>query len=453
MNNSDKIPGTSQEKRELLAKLLREREQLRSPQSSSTFSSSPITQETAEKIPPGYYRFEESPEWLNFQYQRQAFFAAGVPNPLFRKHEGAATAITAIDGREYINYSNYNYLGFGGDLRVNHAAVQAIEQYGSTVSASRLVAGEIGLHTTLERALAELIGTEDCLAFTTGYSTAVSVIGHLFKPSDLILHDSLIHSCALAGAQLSGAQRIAFPHNNPEAADRILQEQRKRYRRVLIVIEGVYSMDGDNPDLPRFLEIKNRHQAMLMVDEAHSIGVLGKTGRGIAEHFGISPNDVEIWMGTLSKAFASCGGYIAAKRPLVEYLRYTTPGFLYSVGMTPANAAAALEAVRLLVREPDRVTQLHARATLFRHLLKNENIDVEVNSSSPVIPAIVGDTTRCLRISQEMFERGINVQGIYYPAVENNASRLRFFLTCLHTEEQIYRTVSTLKQVLDLYTL
>ena len=208
-------------------------------------------------------------------------------------------------------------------------------------------------------------------------------------------------------------------------------------------------MDGDIANLPRFIELRKRHKTLLMIDEAHSAGTLGATGRGIGEHFGVDRRSVDIWMGTLSKSFGSCGGYVAGSQALVEYLKYTTPGFLYSVGMTPPSAAAALASLELLQAEPQRVKQLQERARLFLELTKARGLNTGLSKDSPVVPVILGNTMHCLRLSQAMFARGVNVQPILYPAVEEKAARLRFFITSKHTEEQIRYTVDMMAEELE----
>jgi len=217
---------------------------------------------------------------------------------------------------------------------------------------------------------------------------------------------------------------------------------------VLVVIEGVYSMDGDIPDLPKFIEVKNRHKALLMIDEAHSIGTIGKTGHGIAEYHGVDPTDVEIWMATLSKTFGSCGGYISGCKALVEYLKYTAPGFVFSVGLSPPNAAAALASLRLLKAEPQRVTRLQERSRLLLDLAKQSGLNTGMSHDSPVVPIILGSSIDSLKLSQGLREHGINVQPILYPAVEESAARLRFFVTTSHTEKQIRKTVESMAGVL-----
>src|SRR5205814_4789330 len=254
---------------------------------------------------------------------------------------------------------------------------------------------------------------------------------------------------AMQGALFSGAHRLGFPHNDFAAADRLLGELRAKHRRALIVIEGVYSADGDVPDLARFVGVKKKHEAWLMVDEAHSIGVLGATGRGLAEHAVVSPRAVDLWMGTLSKSLASVGGYIGARREIVEYLKYTAPGFVFSVGMAPPNAAAALEALRILRREPERVSRLHQNAALFLDLCRARGLNTGSSAGTPIVPVILGDSVRAVRLSQQLLERGINVQPMVAPAVSDAAARLRFFIACTHTPEQIRSTVETVASLVD----
>jgi 7-keto-8-aminopelargonate synthetase-like enzyme len=228
----------------------------------------------------------------------------------------------------------------------------------------------------------------------------------------------------------------------------MLGELRGQYRRVLVVIEAIYSMDGDVAELPRFIELARRHKALLMVDEAHSIGVLGRHGGGSGEQFGVNPADVDLWMGTLSKAFGSCGGYIAGSATLVRWLKYTVPGFVYSIGLPPAAAGAALGALRVLDREPERVERLHANAKLFLQLAREAGLDTGSSGGSAIVPVILGSSINALRLSRALFARGINVQPILYPAVEERAARLRFFITCRHTPEQIYRTIEACREEL-----
>ena len=228
----------------------------------------------------------------------------------------------------------------------------------------------------------------------------------------------------------------------------MLTELRPAYRRVLVAIEGVYSMDGDFPDLPRFIEVKRRHHALLYVDEAHSLGTLGATGRGITEHFGVDPRDVDLMMGTLSKVLGSCGGFIAGERSVIEYLKYTAPGFVFANGITPSNTAAALCSLHVLEQEPWRVSQLRENSNLFLTLARERGLDTGTSDQTPVVPVILGNSQVALRLGLAMFSRGINVQPILHPAVEEKAARLRFFITATHTPEQIRETIDILVEEL-----
>jgi 8-amino-7-oxononanoate synthase/acyl carrier protein len=373
---------------------------------------------------------------------------AGLENPYFSVHDGLANDRTTIAGREMVSWATYNYLGMSGEPEVAAAAKAAIDRFGTSVSASRLVSGEKTIHQELEREIARFVGAQDAVTFVGGHATNETVIGHVVGPGDLVLHDALAHNSLLQGALLSGARRRPFPHNDYDAAEKLLAQMRSQYRRVLVVIEGIYSMDGDFAELPKFIGLAKRHKALLMVDEAHSIGVMGQRGRGIGEHFGVDPADVDIWMGTLSKALGSCGGYIAGSATLVRWLKYTVPGFVYSVGLPPAAAGAALGAMRLLQREPQRVERLHANARLFLQLAKEAGLDTGPSGGSAIVPVILGSSLNSLRLSRNLFARGINVQPILYPAVEEKAARLRFFITSRHTPDQIRRTVTAVQEEL-----
>ncbi len=375
---------------------------------------------------------------------REAAEFLGIADPFFRVHEGIAGAETVIDGRRYVNFASYNYVGLNGHPEITGATKAAIDRYGTSVSASRPVSGERPVHRDLEQALADIHGTEDSVVMVGGHSTNVTVIGHLLGRNDVIVHDSLIHNSIVQGAMLSGARRVPFPHLDYEAADRLLGETRPRGGRALLVIEGHYSMDGDVPDLPAFVAAARRHRAWLMVDEAHALGVLGPRGFGTAERFGVDPGAVDIWMGTLSKSLVSCGGYIAGSKELVDYLKLVAPGFVFSVGMTPPAAAAALAALEILQREPGRVRRLNDRAALFLQLAQEGGLDVGGSIGASIVPVVTRSSIRAARLAQALFRRGINVQPILYPAVPERAARLRFFLTAAHSEQQIRETVATL---------
>lgn len=436
---------SGQAKEELIKKILsRKGKATPSPAEATASPSRP----PAAEIPEEFSRFDRFPNYEKLLIPMVAARRFGLENPFFKVHDGVAGCTTCISGRQYINFSSYNYLGLCGHPRVNKAAKEAIDRGGTSVSASRLVSGERHIQRELETTLAGMYGVEDCIAFVSGHATNVTTIGYLFGPRDLVLHDALIHNSVLQGIQLSGAHRRSFPHNDWHRLDEMLADIRGQYERVLIVIEGLYSMDGDYPDLPRFIDIKRRHKAFLMVDEAHALGVLGKRGTGIAEHFGIDGKAVDIWMGTLSKALASCGGYIAGEKALVEHLKYAAPGFLYSVGISPPQTAAALESLRIMLAEPERVERLRLHSQLFHDLARKQGVNTGTSAGLSVIPAITRSSLQAAKLSGALFKRGINVQPIIYPAVEEKAARLRFFINSGHTDEQIRYTIDALAEEL-----
>lgn len=388
--------------------------------------------------------FEKYPVYQSIRQKKNFAKKFKIDDPFFITHDGIASATTIIDGTSLINYSSYNYLNLNGDPRVIAATKEAIDRYGTSASASRLVAGERPIHKELEAALAKMHAVDDAIVFVSGHATNVTTIGCLFGQKDLVIHDELIHDSVLQGIKLAGAFRLSFPHNDWSALDELLGSRRHQFERVLVVIEAMYSMDGDYPDLPQFIEIKKRHKAFLMVDEAHSIGVMGKRGRGIGEFFGIHTQDVDIWMGTLSKTLAGCGGYIAGCYALVEHLKFAAPGFLYSVGMSPPLAAASLKALEIMLEEPERIENLHARAKQFIDGAKSAGFNVGLSKGLNIIPILCGSSRNAVQMASDLQAKRINVQPIIYPAVPDNQARLRFFISSAHTIEQISRTIKEL---------
>ena len=404
---------------------------------------STATKRTPVNIQPEFTQFKLTPEYINLKKDLERVEQLG--NPFFSLHQGIAKDTIKTGDCELINYSSYNYIGMSGDLKVIEATQLAIAQYGTSVSASRVLSGERPIHLELEKAIADLIGTEDAIIYVGGHATNVSTIGHLFGEQDLIICDALSHNSIREGCNLSGATVIDFPHNDTQALEAILERERTKYQKVLIAIEGIYSTDGDLAPLPEIVELKQHYQTFLLVDEAHSIGVLGLSGGGIREHLNLQPTDVDLWMGTLSKSFASCGGYIAGCSELIQYLKYTAPGFVFSVGMSPANTASALAAIALLKAEPERAIKLQSKAKFCLSLAKSKGFNTGKSADSPIIPIIVGEPNKAVRLSQLLQQEGINVNPMVYPSVAYDAARLRFFITCLHTEAQIQFTMNTLE--------
>lgn len=405
--------------------------------------------QSLETISQEYYSFDSLPEYIDFKERFSVFEANNLDYPYFKAKKKSAGANIVVRERELVDFSSFDYLGMSTNPDICQAAKSAIEEYGTSVSASRIVSGEISLHQQLEQSIASWTGTEDAIVFGHGHATNVYAISSIVGANDLILYDKCMHNSALMGGKLSGATMVAFPHNDLEALESTLKEQRLSYQRTLILVEGVYSMDGDVlANLPKLIEIKKCYKSWLFIDEAHSIGVIGKTGRGVGEYFGVDPSDVDVWMGTISKALGSSGGYIAGCQPLIDYLKHCSPGFLFSTGASPANVAAGLAAIQKIRTDSRSVQQLQDNSNLFLSLAKQEGLNTGNSQDSSVIPIIVGDSDRAAKLANLAFQEGINVFAIGYPAVEFNEARLRFFVSCLHTEEQIKYTVQTIAKLL-----
>lgn len=426
-----------EEKRELLKKLMAEKK----AKAQSAPTATAVSEPPKNEVDPSFYDVSRFPEIVGHHAQFGQLEQLGIENPYFRVNETIVNNRTQILGRDMISFSSYNYLGMSGDERVSAASKAAVDKYGTSVSASRVATGEKPIHQELEAEIATMLDVEAAVVMVGGHSTNVTTVGHLMRPQDLIVFDELSHNSILQGAELSGARRMPFPHEDFEALDKILTEHRGQYQRVLITIEGVYSMDGDIANLPEFIKLRNKHKCLLMVDEAHSMGVLGKNSGGIRDHFGVAGDQVDLWMSTFSKSFASCGGYIAGKKSLIDYLKYTAPGFLYSVGIPASNAAAALEAMRIFQKETWRSEKLRKNAEFFVAKAKGKGLDTGISNGTAVVPIIIRNSQHALVLGHRLFEDNINVQPILAPAVADSESRLRFFITCDHTEEEMTQAI------------
>lgn len=388
--------------------------------------------------------FEDHPLYQQMKFQRSFAEFAKLRNPYYRLHDIRAGATSVIEGKPVVNFASYDYLGLNGHAEITAAVAKAVAEYGSSVSASRITAGERRVHRDLEQALARNYETEDCIAFVSGHAAAVSSIATLLGPKDLILHDALIHNCVVVGAQLSGATRRFFAHNDLDALERMLAADRHRFERVLVVSEGLFSMDGDGPDLKRLVSIKTDFDAWLMVDDAHGLGVLGARGRGIFEHQGVAPRDVDLWLGTLSKSLVSCGGYVAGCDAAVDMLKHLAPGFVYSVGMPATNAVAATVALDLMEREPERVLRLQRQSLRFRDRARAAGLDTGDSWGVGIIPIVIGETVPTVMLAENLLNQGINAFPIVPPGVPEKAARLRFFINATHSDTQIDDAVDCL---------
>lgn len=432
---SDNKNLSIEEKRELLKKMMKEKANKQATSNTTTTSSNTDTSK--------FIDFEQWPEVQTLANQYKTLEMLHVDNPFFRINEGIVNDKTKIGGKEYISFSSYNYTGMSGDPRVTQGAKDAADKFGTSVSASRIATGERPIHRELEQTIAELHQVEDSIVLVSGHATNVTVIGHILRTGkDLVVYDSLAHNSIIEGCLLSGARRIAYPHEDLDALEKILSEVRNDYERVLIATEGVFSMDGDICNLPRLIEIKKKYNCLLFVDEAHSMGVIGPNGLGVGDYFGVKRDDVDMWMCTFSKSYASCGGYIAGKKVLIDYLKYNTPGFVYSVGISPANAGAALAAAKIMKTEGWRGNKAVSNATNFIQLAKEKGLNTGPSKDSAVVPIITGNSAHALLLANALFQEGINVQPILYPAVPDEEARLRFFFTSDHTDEELTFTVN-----------
>jgi len=391
--------------------------------------------------------FESLPAYQQLKTSRAMADALKINFPFYRQHDVKAGAQSVIAGQKVVNFASYDYLGLNGHPEITAAVAEAVATWGTSVSASRITAGERAFHRDLERAIADVYKTEDSLVFVSGHATAISTIAALMGPKDLILHDSLIHNCVVVGAQTCGATRRAFPHNDLDALHEILLTTRDRFDRVLIVSEGLYSMDGDGPDLARLVEIKERFECWLMVDEAHSLGILGKTGKGLFEMADIDPKRVDIWLGTLSKTLVSCGGYVAGSRSLVDYLKLAAPGMVYSVGMPAPAAIASLTALKIMRREPERWRACRPMASCSSTRPRSRT-QCRRKLGYAVTPVILGDSLRTVLLAERLLARGYNAFPIVPPGVPEQSARLRFFISSEHTTEQIEGAVAATKEEL-----
>ncbi|MDD3336230.1 MAG: aminotransferase class I/II-fold pyridoxal phosphate-dependent enzyme [Eubacteriales bacterium] len=389
-------------------------------------------------------RFEDAPEYLAFQKRQQSLLAHGEDNPYFVCHDSPLRDTSMMAGREVLNFGSYNYVGMSGRAEVSEAAKAAIDRYGTSASGSRLLAGEKTLYQQLEKEIAQWKHTQSALVCVGGHSTNVTFVGNFCGEGDLIVYDALAHNSIEQGCRLSRALSKPFPHNDPEALESILKALRGRFGKALIVIEGAYSMDGDVANVPAFVELKKKYGCFLMVDEAHSSCVIGETGGGVDEYFHLEPTDIDVKMGTLSKGLGTCGGYLAGSSAIIEYLRYSLPGFVFSVGISPALAAGALESIRQLKANPQIMRDMKRNISCFVDGAKKRGFDICLAGETAIIPVLVGKDEDAFALSAALQKQGVFVPPAVYPAVPKNKARLRFCVISDHKPEQIEKALDVL---------
>ncbi len=346
------------------------------------------------------------------------------------------TARVRVEGRgEMLMFGGYSYLGLIGHPAIDRAAQDAIARFGTGTNGVRLLAGTLPLHRELEESIAAFKGTEAAIAFASGYMANISTISALLERHDTVICDKLDHASIVDGCLLSGAKMVRFRHNDLDhLAERLAQANPDRQR--MVIVDGVYSMDGDIADLPGIRALCDRYGALLMVDEAHSLGVLGATGKGIEEHFGMGPETVDIKMGTFSKSIPSVGGFVAGSAKMITGLKHKARGFIYSAAIPPASAAASIAALQVIRDEPERVRSLQEKFGYFRDRLAAAGFDL-LSSQAAIAPVVCGSDEQATRLMMHCVERGIFVQAILPPVVPVGLARLRATVTSNHTIEEI----------------
>jgi len=385
----------------------------------------------------GRCRPGQLPDYLQTDRARRWFDVVswGVESDLYTYQQplaGRSGPRVRVGDKELLMMSSYDYLGLIGHPSIERAAVEAVERYGTGSGGVRFLTGTTELHCKLERELAAFKGTEASITFTSGFLANVSVITALVGPRDRVILDSRSHRSIVDGCRLARTPFRFFLHNDPASLESKLRTG-PFDGRTLIVVEGTYSMDGDICPLPDIVRLKREYGAMLMVDEAHSFGVLGATGRGVDEHFGIAPDEVDIWMSSLSKAIPANGGFLAASRALVIYLQHEVAPFVFSAALCPAAAAAALAALKVLQAEPSRLETVRRNADVLRSGLAELGYDT-AESETPIVPAVIGDDVATWKAARRLLDEGVLATPIVFPAVAPNACRLRLCAMASHTE-------------------
>lgn len=362
--------------------------------------------------------------------------------PYFTPIESAQSNHVIIDGREFIMIGSNGYLGLAADPRLKQAAIEAVQQYGSTCSGSRFLNGTLDLHVKLEQELASFFGRDRALAFSTGFQTNLGIISSLAGKDDVIIIDRQVHASIIDGCRLSFAEVKKYRHNDLDDLERILKgipaDQGK-----LIIVDGVFSMEGEVVELPRVVELKKRYGARLLVDDAHGIGVLGEHGRGVCEHFGLI-SDVDLIMGTFSKAFASLGGFVVGDDEVIQHIQHTARSLIFSASMTPAAAASARKSLEIIQCEPERRERLWRITERVRDGFKNLGFDTG-RSTTPVIPVIIGQDDACFAFWKCLYDQGVFANPVISPATPPGRALIRTSYMATHTDGDVTRVIEVFR--------
>ena len=372
--------------------------------------------------------------------------AAGV-YPYFHPIQSAPGDEVVVDGQKCIMIGSNNYLGLVNHPKVKEAAANAVKKYGSGCTGSPFLNGTLDLHLELQDKLAKFVNAEAALVFSTGFQTNLGTISALAGKNDALVIDRQVHACIVDGCRLSYGKTYKFAHNDMEDLDRVLANLRNNHSRggIMIVVDGVFSMEGDIIDLPSLVNVAEKHEARVMIDDAHSIGVLGRTGAGTAEHFGLQDR-VDLAMGTFSKSFASQGGFIASKREVIDYIKHFGRALMFSASITPASAAAVLAALEIIQNEPERRERLWKNTLRMQRELKTLGYDTG-NTATPIIPLVIGEDMACFVFWKALFDNGVFTNPVVSPAVPPGRALIRTSYTATHTDEQLDRVLDVLARV------
>lgn len=368
--------------------------------------------------------------------------------PYFHALQSGQDTVVSMEGHRTIMIGSNNYLGLTSDPRVKEAAIKAVEKYGSGCSGSRFLNGTLDLHLELESALSEFLHKDACMTFSTGFQSNLGIISAIAGRNDVILCDKENHASIYDACRLSYATMVRYKHSDMEDLEKALTEVPDS-KGILIVTDGVFSMGGEICKLPQIVELARKYGARIMIDDAHGLGVLGEHGRGTAEHFGLE-NEVDILMGTFSKSLASLGGYMAASADVISYVKHTSRPFIFSASIPPANAAAALCALNILKKEPERVRNLNDISDYMRGLLRERKIPLN-ETQTPIIPIMTYDDTRTFILCRELLNEGVYVNPVISPAVPQGFSMIRTSYTATHTRDLMEEAADTFVKVFSKY--
>lgn len=373
----------------------------------------------------------------------QKYMAEGV-YPYFREITSKQGTEVEMAGHKVLMFGSNAYTGLTGDQRIIDAAKKALDKYGSGCAGSRFLNGTLDLHVQLEKELAEYIGKDETLCFSTGFFVNSGVLAVVVGRGDYIICDDRDHASIVDGRRLSFARQLHYKHNDMEDLENLLKGLPQEAVK-LIVVDGVFSMEGDLANLPKIVELKHKYNCSIMVDEAHGLGVFGKEGRGVCDHFGLT-DEVDLIMGTFSKSMASIGGFIAGDKDTINYLRHTVRTYIFSASNTPAATAAALEALHIIKKEPERIEKLWKVTNYALKRFREEGFEIG-ETESPIIPLYVHDVDKTFQVTKLAFDNGVFINPVIPPACAPQDTLVRFALMATHTEEQVERGVQILKKV------